>query len=176
MSNLLQKINIYCTAKRLRHWTRYKWNGEGIKYPGFTYYPRSPDFQDPPYEASKLFRVRRIKELKGVPYYEKEILKLLKLDGRINDIVIIKNIPEINARLWKVKHLIEIKPVTFPDGFPQNAEGTYLKENGQLVIRKELQPLKEKLLASEHFENNPVKMNGDTIRRYLRKRWLNGWW
>ena len=31
---------------------------------------------------------------------------------------VVKNIPEMNALLWRVKHLIRIDPVTFPDGEP----------------------------------------------------------
>jgi hypothetical protein len=47
---------------------------------------RYPDFKDPPYEPSKLFRVQRIKPLKGVPYYEKKILSDFKLIGKVSAI------------------------------------------------------------------------------------------
>ncbi|KAF5274389.1 hypothetical protein FQA39_LY07269 [Lamprigera yunnana] len=153
----------------------YKWHGEGIQYPGFTYYPRHPDFKDPPYEASKLFRVQRIKPLKGCPYWEKNILAEFKLDGKQSDIAIIKNIPENNARLWRIKHLVRIVPITFPNGFPDSATGTYLQENGELVVSKLLVPKEDKLLALEKFENDIKKLDGDTLRRESRKRWNIGW-
>lgn len=175
MSNFLQKTYIYGISKRFFKRKRYLWPNEGIKYPGFTFYPRSPDFQDPPYEPSKLFRVQRIKPLKGVPYYEKNILKQLKLDGRSSEIAILKNIPEINELLWKIKHLIQIKPVTFPNGFPQNVNGTYLKENGEMIVKKEIIPEERKLIATDNFKTDPRKLDGDTLRRYLRKKWLDGW-
>lgn len=45
---------------------------------------RRPDFKDPPYEPSKLFRVRRItKSLKGLPWWERKILEGFKLDGKV---------------------------------------------------------------------------------------------
>ena len=31
---------------------------------------------------------------------------------------VVKNIPEVNAMLWRVKHVIRIDPITFPDGQP----------------------------------------------------------
>lgn len=41
---------------------------------------RYPDFKDPPYEPSKLFRVERVKPLKGVPGKHKKILTEFGLD------------------------------------------------------------------------------------------------
>lgn len=136
---------------------------------------RYPDFKDPPYQPSKLFRVQRIKPLKGVPYYEKHILAEFKLDGKRSDVVILKNIPETNERLWKVKHLVEIKPITFPDGFPTSPKGTYLKENGELRVMKSLEPCEQRLQLSEDFRKQIDRIDGDTLRRDSRKKWLDGW-
>lgn len=147
----------------------FKWYGEGIKYPGFTYYPRYENFQDPPCTPTKLFKVNRIKPLKGVPYYEKNILKEFKLDGKTSEYAIIKNIPENNQRLWKIKHLIEIVPITYPDGEPQPGDRTYLKENGELkIVRKLNVPVEKRLELTEDFQKNVKKMDGDTLRRQPR--------
>lgn len=162
------KTTIRNLNKRVYHWP------DGIKYPGFTYYPRRPDFQDPPYEPSKLFRVRRIKPIKGTPYWEREILKRYKLDGKLSDISIVKNIPEVNAELWKIKHLIDIQPITFPCGLPDGKSMTQLKENGELVV-KHLSLSEERLKASDDFINDRKRLDKDTLRRHLRKVWLNGW-
>ncbi|CAG9772628.1 unnamed protein product [Ceutorhynchus assimilis] len=152
---------------------KFNWFNEGIQYPGFKYYPSAADFKDPPYEPSKLFRVRRTRPMKGLPHWEKNILKEFKLDGK--DYAVIKNIPENNQRLWKVKHTIEIIPITFPDGFPKENDRTYLKENGELRIIKSLSPVEEQLKLSEEFSKLPARMDGDTLRRSLRKKWLNGY-
>ena len=142
----------------------------------FARFFRHPEeFKDPPYTPSKLFRVQRIKELKGVPFYEKRLLADFKLDGKLNDVAIIKNIPENNHKLWKIKHLVKIDPITFPDGFPADTKGTHLRENGELRVTKVLEPYEEKLRLTEEFIKKPEKLDGDTLRRNSRLKWLSGW-
>ncbi|KRT79492.1 hypothetical protein AMK59_6578 [Oryctes borbonicus] len=153
----------------------YNWKDEGIQYPGFKYYPRDKDFKDPPYTPTKLFRVQRIKPVRGTPYWERNILKELKLDGKASDIAIIKNIPENNSRLWRIKHLIKITPITFPHGFPQDINGTFLKENGELIVKKTVEATDTLLLEREKINKDVKRLDGDTLRRALRKKWLDGW-
>lgn len=88
-----------------------------------------------------------------------------------------KNIPENNARLWKIKHLIKIAPITFPDGIPTEEvlNCTYLKENGELVINKTLNPSNDVLEATEKFISNPKKLDVDTLRRNSHKKWNLAW-
>ncbi|XP_018574881.1 39S ribosomal protein L30, mitochondrial [Anoplophora glabripennis] len=171
-SNALLRIILHCSVRNIKK--RYNWSDEGIQYPGFKYYPRNKDFEDPPYEPSKLFRVERIKPLKGVPYFEKHILKEFKLDGLDNCYNIIKNIPENNQRLWKIKHLVRICPITFPDGFPKEDDMTYLKENGELRITKRVR-VEDRLQLTEEFQKDITKLDGDTLRRNSRMKWLSGW-
>ena len=55
--------------------------------------------------------------------------------------VILKNIPSVNKRLMEVKHLVSIKPLTFPHGFPDNPEDyehCFLKHNGEFVVKKRI--------------------------------------
>ncbi|EEZ97592.1 39S ribosomal protein L30, mitochondrial-like Protein [Tribolium castaneum] len=176
MASFLKNINIFHNIQRFYTRTRrYNWAEEGVQYPGFKYYPRYPDFKDPPYEPSKVFRVQRIKALKGVPHYEKKILAEFHLTGKQSDVVIVKNIPENNQRLWKVKHLVQIKPVTFPDGFPSSPKGAVLKENGELRAMKTLEPSEERLQLAESFKTKAERMDGDTLRRDSRRKWLDAW-
>ncbi|XP_044731082.1 39S ribosomal protein L30, mitochondrial [Chrysoperla carnea] len=156
--------------------TRYFNKHEGIFYPGgFTYYPRDENEVTPKIDPPKLFMVKRIKPFKGNPHWEKKILRDFKLEG--NDVAIVKNIPENNGRLWRVKHLVEIKPITFPNGEPteNDINCSYLKENGELIISKSLEVSKERLEATEKFKNDPVKLDGNTLRVQSRKKWLSGW-
>ncbi|CAH0550761.1 unnamed protein product [Brassicogethes aeneus] len=175
MSGLLKIFSPSVLFKRNLGKRYYKWHDEGIQYPCFKYYPRHPEFKDPPYEPTKLFRVERIKPLKGLPYWEKNILKEFKLDGKKNSYNVIKNIPENNGRLWKIKHLIKITPITFPNGFPTDTNGTYLKENGELEVVQKLQFQEEKLKITDQFINDKKKLDGDTLRRNSRLKWLTGW-
>lgn len=89
--------------------------------------------------------------------------------------VVIKNIPENNGRLWKVKHLIKIQPITFPDGFPKDTRGTYLKENGELTVLKDLSSSVEKMQLTDDYKSSKKRLDGDTLRRNSRLKWLTGW-
>ncbi|XP_045508878.1 39S ribosomal protein L30, mitochondrial [Colias croceus] len=154
----------------------YKHSG-GIRYPGgITYFPRDPNYVEPDVTPSKLFRVELIKSTKHYPYWQKDILESLKLNS-INQVAIVKNVPEMNAILWKVKHLIKITPITFPYGEPteEDIEHTVLKENGECIVTKTLKPDESKVKALEQFEKNPKKMDSTTIKRDSRLKWNNAY-
>ncbi|KDR09964.1 39S ribosomal protein L30, mitochondrial [Zootermopsis nevadensis] len=155
---------------------RYNSN-EGIKYHGFTYYPRFPDEKDPPYEPTKLLMVQRVKPLKGNPYWDKKLLKHFGLDGKQSDIAVVKNIPEVNAILWKIKHLVKITPIQCPNGLPEEGdyEGTYLTDYGEFRISPRLKIDPKQIEATEEFVKDPRKFDGETLRKLLRLKWLNGW-
>ncbi|XP_076257702.1 mitochondrial ribosomal protein L30 [Rhynchophorus ferrugineus] len=172
---LLQISKSFTVNQRSIAKFRYNWYNEGIQYPGFKYYPRHENFKDNPYEPSKLFRISRLTPLKGLSKWEKDILQGFGLLGKKNDYAIVKNIPENNARLWKVKHLVEILPITFPDGFPKESDRTYLTERGQLRIIKTIQPIEKQLQLTEEFSKLPERMDGDTLRRNLRRKWNTGY-
>ena len=88
--------------------------------------------------------------------------------------VFLKNSPEINYKLWLVKHLIRIKPLALPDGLPDehNHRGFILKANGQFVQSK---------LARENYKR---QRNRPELERYIllreeqefmmREKWFNG--
>ncbi|PSN49928.1 hypothetical protein C0J52_07052 [Blattella germanica] len=155
---------------------RYNSNG-GIKYYGFKYYPRFSDEKDPPYEPTKLFMVQRIKPVKGNPYWDKMILKQLKLDRKKSDIAIVKNIPEVNAMLWQIKHLVKITPIQCPDGLPEEGDlgGTWLNEHGEFRVSHKLKVEPERIEATNEFVNDTTKFDGETLRKLLRLKWLSGW-
>lgn len=141
-----------------------------------SYYPRDPaTFEVPKIEASKLFLVQKIKPIKGNPYWERRILRALGLFEK--QLVIVKNIPEMNQRLWKVKHLVHITPITFPYGEPtqEDINHTFLKENGECLVTKKIEVPTQRIQASEEFEKDPVRLDRDTIRKDLRHKWLTAW-
>lgn len=70
---------------------------------------------------------------------------------------------------------MEITPIVFPDGFPTDVKGTYLHENGELRVMKNLDKHEERLQLTKTFSENPVKMDLDTLRRNSRKKWVDGW-
>nr|CAD7453172.1 unnamed protein product [Timema tahoe] len=134
------------------------------------------DHEDPSFEPPKLFLVKRIKHIKGNPYWDKQILKTFGLySWKGHPSVVVKNIPEVNARLWKIKHLVEITPITFPQGPPQEGDygGTFLKENGEFVVSPRLQVDSARIEETAKFIGDESKMDGPTLKKQLRLRWLN---
>uniref|UniRef100_A0A1A9WIM9 Large ribosomal subunit protein uL30m n=1 Tax=Glossina brevipalpis TaxID=37001 RepID=A0A1A9WIM9_9MUSC len=149
----------------------------GVKYGNIYYYPRTTDHQDSTVIPAKLFRVQRIKQLKGNPYWEKDLLRELGLDGRQSDFTVVKNIPEINARLWKIKHLIKVTPMTFPYGEPKEHDinHTFLKENGECIVTKDIGPVDERIEALDAFEKDVKRLDTELLRKDTRLKWLNPW-
>lgn len=113
--------------------------------------------------------------MKGLPYWEKKILHELKLDGKMMDVAILKNVPEVNRMLWRVKHVVKISPITFPDGFPKDNRGTYLKDNGELVVKKALVPCESSLEKTTVFRKDEKRLDGATLKRDSELKWLSGW-
>ncbi|CAD5222433.1 unnamed protein product [Bursaphelenchus xylophilus] len=52
---------------------------------------------------------------------------------------IFRNTADVNLELWKIKHLIDLKPLTFPNGEPTEADIPHLTVNadGQVIINRE---------------------------------------
>ncbi|KOX71465.1 39S ribosomal protein L30, mitochondrial [Melipona quadrifasciata] len=128
---------------------------------------RKIDHVDPPIVPSKVLMVIRVKPWKGNPYWEKNILSHLGFEERKNEPVFLKNIPEICAMLWRVKHLVKIIPLTVDDFTTY-----YIHENGTIHDTGKLDPARYQ--ATMEAKNNTKKMNHYTIREQLRLRWLKG--
>lgn len=92
----------------------------------------------------------------------------------MEDVAIVKNIPEICARLWKIKHLIQILPITFPRGYPEDGDfnsGYLDKHTGEFFICKDLPD--ERIKATEEFISDSHRMDSDLLIKKLRDRWVN---
>lgn len=106
---------------------------------------------------------------------DNRLIRIIREQGpRIS---IVKNIPEINAMLWKVKHLVNIVPIRFPFGEPSanDIAHTHLKECGECVVTKEIGIDERRLLAAEDFSRRPERLDGETLRKDSRLKWLNHW-
>lgn len=92
-------------------------------------------------------------------------------------VAVVKNIPETNAMLWKVKHLVNIVPIRFPFGEPtgNDVNHTFLKESGECLVTKEIKVDESRLEASEQFEQQPERLDGETLRKDSRLKWMNNW-
>ncbi|XP_034246537.1 39S ribosomal protein L30, mitochondrial [Thrips palmi] len=143
------------------------------------YYPRDPDtYQDPPYEPTKLLMVQRVKPMKGQPHWDRKVLTRLGLDAIDDDhIVILKNTEYICEDLWKVKHLVKVTPITFPNGEPteEDIERTVLTPQGEMIVGDAVRPDPQRVEAQEKFLKDPLRLDGKTKRERFRDRWNSGW-
>nr|SVE79165.1 EOG090X0EYV [Daphnia lumholtzi] len=135
-----------------------------------------PGHQDPPYEPSKVLMVERIRDLKHRPHWEKDIIAKLGLPKEVKSskVVIVANTPSMCAQLWKVKHLIRVTPITFPQGLPEDgdAAGARLQDNGELVFIPKLKS--DALMAATQSkpEDRRDYLDTDTVKKHLRLKWL----
>ncbi|XP_077286721.1 mitochondrial ribosomal protein L30 [Arctopsyche grandis] len=156
----------------VRHAARVRLPG-GIKY-----YPRYPNEKDPEITPSKLFRVERIRNLRKLSDKERNSLKIFNLfQYGVKNIAIVKNTPRNNAALWKIKHLVEIKPITFPYGepTPNDINHTVLRETGECIVTKEIAVDVKRIEAFEKYKSNPAKITNQTIERNCRLKWNDPW-
>ncbi|KAJ8350320.1 hypothetical protein SKAU_G00254500 [Synaphobranchus kaupii] len=100
-----------------------------------------------PEQPHKLHLVTRVKSTTRRPYWEKKIVHDLGL-GKSQQACVHKNIPSINSKLKIIKHLVKIQPLKLPQGLPaeEDMADTLLNSNGELVVRKRLQPLEPKAI------------------------------
>ncbi|XP_041807393.1 39S ribosomal protein L30, mitochondrial [Chelmon rostratus] len=102
-----------------------------------------------PDQPHKLHIVTRVKSVIRRPYWEKEMVKHLGLQ-KAHVPVIHKNTPAVNSQLKFVKHLVRIQPLRTPYGLPaeQDMADSYINSNGELIVRRLLQPVEPKAIES----------------------------
>ncbi|XP_046457018.1 uncharacterized protein LOC124204052 [Daphnia pulex] len=151
----------------------------GQKFIGFSFYPRFPGQQDPPYKPSEALMIERVKGLKGRPYWEKDVMTKIGLPMTVkhSNPVIVANTPSMCAMLWKVKHLIRVTPITFPQGLPEDGDtaGARLQQNGQLVFIPKLKSDALQVATQVNFTDRPEHMDRETLKKQLRLEWIQPW-
>lgn len=87
-----------------------------------------------------------------------------------------KNIPENNARLWQIKHLVAIDAIVFPHGEPteNDIKHTFLKENGECVVTKKIAIEPARLEAAEEFIKDKTRLDRPMLKRDALLKWLRG--
>lgn len=102
-----------------------------------------------PDQPHKLHIVTRVKTVKARPYWEKELIKTLRLQ-KAHTPVIHKNTPAVNNQLKFVKHLVRIQPLKTPYGLPaeEDMADTFINSKGELIVRRLLKPTETKAIES----------------------------
>uniref|UniRef100_A0A023G2L1 Putative 39s ribosomal protein l30 mitochondrial n=1 Tax=Amblyomma parvum TaxID=251391 RepID=A0A023G2L1_AMBPA len=136
------------------------------------------------WEVPKLFLVERVGDYRGTPHWERNVLKLLKLADSKEDKkagihrplgsrTIVKNTPFMCKMLWRVKHLVKVSPITFPDGEPTEVmTGTHLSRDGVFRIVPHLKVPEQRLLEPATYTKR--KFTRQEISRVLHENWNHG--
>lgn len=95
----------------------------------------------------------------------------------MRDVTIVKNTPETNALLYKIKHLVSVEPITFPFGEPteDDVAHTKLKENGECVVHKKIGVDDSRIEATKQILSNPDRLDRRTLEREARLRWVRNY-
>ncbi|KAJ1348515.1 hypothetical protein KIN20_003829 [Parelaphostrongylus tenuis] len=87
----------------------------------------------------KLWMAWLYRDLSGEPYWTKErVKKLFGTDFVVGRMEVFPNTAAFNEELWRIKHLIELKPITFPNGEPTSDDIYFveLHPDGRCQIAK----------------------------------------
>lgn len=104
--------------------------------------------------------------------YQKIVLRRLGLHQKTNnDRVILPNTPHFNQLLWEIKHLIQLKPVSFPDGIPTETDIGSVKvntSNGVMNVNESFRVSQDRI---ENAKSHDI-FYGKYLREYL--KWSSG--
>ncbi|VDK22541.1 unnamed protein product [Anisakis simplex] len=121
-------------------------------------------------EPPKLWLAWVYRKPSGEPHWTKTRLKkLFGEDVKPGKMEIFKNTATQNAELWHVKHLIELRPLTFPNGEPtiDDVNAIEIFADGRCVIDRRLVCDEEQLRLAD-----PEKqMTGSYLSSMLGKRY-----
>ncbi|XP_076755184.1 mitochondrial ribosomal protein L30 [Xylocopa sonorina] len=171
---MANRTNVLLTFVRgHRNYTK-AWLEDAVRYGLVKYHPIKKDHVDPPITPSKVLMIYRVKPFKGNPYWDKDTLTKLGFEEHCNDPVFVKNIPEVCAELWKIKHLIKVIPVKLPEKLPDVDDQTEFRvdEMGKVRVTGKVDPARYQ--ATMEARNSIKRMDGKDISEKLRLKWLQG--
>ena len=130
------------------------------------------------YQASPVLLVKRVKSLKGEPWWHKQDCERIGLGlYAVQDLtrVALPNLSFYNALLYRIKHLIEVVPVQFPDGVPSpeefDAKCAKVTDDGQFLYGEKIGD-KTAVFLQDECESDRLKMTEETHRKESNKSWL----
>jgi ribosomal protein L30/L7E len=119
--------------------------------------------------ASPFHLVWRVLDISRTKWDESVILRKLGLHHEQNYVrTLVPNTPHHNKLLWQVKHLVAMKPLTFPDGIPTEKDMDCVRiceSTGVVRISPSFRVPQERIDA----DKKPFIMEQRNMRHYLRK-------
>lgn len=181
-------------AENIEEWDREPGIGNPIKFAQYrenpldiddeseldmTYFPHKGEEPWPKdYEPSPVLLVKRVKTLRGEPWWHKNDCERIGLGIHAkmkSTRVALPNLSFYNALLFRIKHLVEIQPVTFPDGIPSPEEFDVrcakVTASGEFLYHKKIGDTSKVLLGEGPIEADNLKMTQKTHLKESKTAW-----
>jgi len=175
-----EPMEVDLTTKERKRAMQYK-----VKYKGWrindgedkvTYYPHAGEeiSEEPP---SPVLMVCKIKRLKGEPFWIRDYCDQIGLGEyeKCGKLAFLPNTPSVGMLLFKIKHMVKITPVTFPNGMPDDfspeTHGFKLTSRGEFIVTD--QPAES--LDSIAMRADWMKITKEMIFKEARKHWDKPW-
>ncbi|KRZ74138.1 39S ribosomal protein L30, mitochondrial [Trichinella papuae] len=103
-------------------------------------------------------------------WIKKDIELLFGVKPKLLEMNIFKNMPYWNKRLWKIKHLIEVKPIVFPNGEPTEEDIPYMRlfPDGRCIVDK---AMKLDTLEADELNEEKSELTAKYFNEKLRFKW-----
>jgi len=151
-----------------------------VRYYGFDYYPIDPDNMEsiPREEISPLFMLTLQTRFKLIPWFYANILKefgFKRSRVQLNQVVVCKNTPCNNRKLYNVKHLIEITPIRLPEHLPHDADPNhcFLTDDGEFIYNPEMAISEERMTEAPYITERTFTVR--TLHKEGLSRWRHPW-
>ena len=144
--------------------------------PDMVYYPHKGEEIATDYKPSPVLLVKRVKPLAFQPFWHKEACEKLGLGefSPLEKVVAVPNIPSMCYKLFAIKHLIEIIPLKFPMGFPEDEEfdpaACRITHKGEFLYDPKL-----KVDETAMKPQMPMKITKKDISYEGQKHWYRPW-
>jgi len=136
------------------------------------YYPHAGE-ELPDGPPSPVLMVRRVKDLYAQPWFNKNYCSQIGLGDqeKLSKLVFLPNLPSVSLILFKIKHLISITPVTFPNGIPEDFDpethGYKLNLNGEFIVHPSLRNNPHTAVEGAEW----MKIDRKQIQREASRHW-----
>ncbi|KRX98306.1 DNA polymerase lambda [Trichinella pseudospiralis] len=103
-------------------------------------------------------------------WIKRDIELLFGVKPKLLEMNIFKNMPYWNKRLWKIKHLIEVKPIVFPNGEPTEEDIPYMRlfPDGRCIVDK---AMKLDTLEADELNEEKNELTAKYFNEKLRFKW-----
>jgi len=146
------------------------------------YWPHQGEelLDEPP---SPVLMVTKVKTLNKEQHWVKSACEQIGLgawkpkgsSGKVGSRVFLPNLPSVCALLYRIKHVVEITPVTFPKGMPDDfhpdTHGFRLTPTGEFIVEG---PPAESL-SSVAARADWMKLTEKDIKKEARRHWDSPW-